>query len=106
MQAKDRELAQAQQQLRQQVTIILYTFCSMWTHCVGSTLFSAIKIAGANNAHLKSPIGVHIFAKRTPPIKILGTALKVDQYIIIEPSTFTVVRYDMCKYICMHTLKE
>ena len=27
----------------------------------------------AKDTHLKPPIGVHIFAKRTPPIKILGT---------------------------------
>ena len=34
--------------------------------------------AGANTkgTHLKSPVGVHIFAKKNPPpIKILGTAL-------------------------------
>ena len=31
--------------------------------------------ANAKGIHLKSPVGIHIFAKRNPPIKILGTAL-------------------------------
>ena len=34
--------------------------------------------ANAKGTRLKSPIGVHIFAKRTFPIKILGTALREE----------------------------
>ena len=52
---------------------MIIVHAQLQSHCTG---------ANAKGIHLKSLVGVHIFAKRTPPppppIKILGTALIID----------------------------
>ena len=50
--------------------------------------------ANAKGTHLKSPIGVHIFAKEPPPHKILGTALKMCTTPFLETSQSTAVYVD------------